>query len=623
MEPILTDEQLLLVNRRCNDFEAAWKSGRQPRTEDVSNDLPVALRAAARAELLPLEVEYRARAGTAPTFAELAARFPDAPHDWLRELTRGPAVETVPEQLGDYRLVARLGGGGMGTVYKAVHQRMGRTVALKVLRPELQRDPRWLQRFEREVRAAARLTHPNVVAALDAREQDGLHYLITEFVDGRDLAETVRSQGPLPVSDAVDCIVQAARGLDCAHRQGLVHRDIKPANLLRAADGTVKVLDLGLARFADDEAGLTRTGMVMGTAAFMAPEQARDTHRADARSDIYSLGCTLFFLLTGRPVFSGASEVDTILSHVTQPVPSLAAAVPGIPPELEAAFRRLVAKDPAERLQTAAEVIAALEPFGRSPGSARTLAWNAPTLVRQITVAPRRRSRIWTASLLGGVLVVAALVLGSLRPDPPDFALEFDGETSYVGIPALDPVAGETYTLEAVVEPIAFRTSNVISWLGPDWMAIFVDSAGRWGVARRWRGTSILVSAKMPANLGTTVHLAGVFRGGEMQLFVDGEPVPTGPIEHPLPSTPGGLYLGGAPKGRLDEDRFFRGRIDEVRITRGSRYEGPFERPVRLPADRQTIAAFSFSEGQGRVTLGRGVRDWSGDVVRCTWVRTR
>jgi len=270
--------------------------------------------------------------------------------------------------LGNYVILDKLGQGGMGMVLKAVHKRMERVVALKVISPKAVRSPEVLARFHREVKAAARLEHPNIVIAHDADEAAGTHFLVMQYVDGSDLSARVRQHGVLTLDQALDCILQAARGLQYAHEHGVVHRDIKPANLLLDAQGTVKILDMGLARL--DSAGvqqdeLTGTGQIMGTVDYMAPEQARDTKHADARADIYSLGATLWYLLTGRPLYAGETAVEKLLAHQTKPIPSLRSGCPAATPKLEAAFARMVAKKPEDRYQTMQTLIADLEQ-GRS-----------------------------------------------------------------------------------------------------------------------------------------------------------------------------------------------------------------------------------------------------------------
>ena len=241
-------------------------------------------------------------------------------------------ADALPSSLGAYEILGLLGRGGMGTVYHARHRYLQREVALKVLPAGRLGDPGAVTRFLREMQAAGALSHPNIVQASDAGEADGVHYLVMEYVPGTDLERLVSQGGPLAVADAAEVARQAAEGLEHVRRCGLVHRDIKPSNLLLTPDGRVKVLDLGLARLREGLApddGLSRIGQVMGTAAYMAPEQAVDTHTVDTRADLYSLGCTLFFLLTGRPPFHRAGDrnpLRTLLAHGQTPAPSVRAA---------------------------------------------------------------------------------------------------------------------------------------------------------------------------------------------------------------------------------------------------------------------------------------------------------
>jgi serine/threonine protein kinase len=264
---------------------------------------------------------------------------------------------------GNYLVLEKLGQGGMGIVLKARHRRMRRDVAIKVLPAAMVKDEAAIARFQREVVAAAQLMHTNIVAAHDADEINGQHVLIMEFVEGRDLSSIVRKDGPLKIEEAIDCVLQAARGLEFAHKRGVIHRDIKPANLLLDHTGTVKVLDMGLARFSEDagdvgtQAELTGTGTIMGTVDYMSPEQALSTKSADARCDIYSLGVTLYYLITGQPPYSGETLTARLLAHQTAPIPSLSGLVPAVSRNLQAVFEKMVAKRPEDRYSSMTDVI--------------------------------------------------------------------------------------------------------------------------------------------------------------------------------------------------------------------------------------------------------------------------
>ena len=271
--------------------------------------------------------------------------------------------------LGEYIVLDILGRGGMGVVFKARHRRMDRVVALKTLPSTMK--PETIQRFYREVKAAARLSHPNIVTAYDAGEQDGTHYLVMELVEGSDLSALVKKHGPMTLRSAIDCTLQAARGLQYAHSMGVVHRDVKPSNLLLDRRGIIKILDMGLARINEnfgraaqgivEASDLTGTGQIMGTIDYMSPEQAEDMRTADHRSDIYSLGCTLFYVLTRRPVFGGDTIMKRILAHRNEPVPSLVELRPDCPETFDAVLQRMMAKRPEDRHQTMDEVIADIE----------------------------------------------------------------------------------------------------------------------------------------------------------------------------------------------------------------------------------------------------------------------
>jgi WD40 repeat protein len=367
----------------------------------------------------------------------------------------GPGVPAALEDHPRYRVRELLGVGGMGAVYRAEHQLMARPVALKVINKSLTDNPAAVERFRREVRAAARLVHPNIVHAYDAEQAGDSHFLVMEYVEGTTLARLVAERGPLPVAEACDYIRQAAQGLQHAHEEGMVHRDIKPHNLMRTPDGRIKILDFGLARFARESAPaaagaadgtgpaapwLTDADTVMGTPDYIAPEQVANAHAADIRADIYSLGCTLYDLLAGHAPFPDGTAVEKVAAHARQAPRRLTELRDDVPAALARVVGRMMAKDPAQRYPTPAEVAQALAPFAAGAGRRR---WRPAVAVA-------------AAVLLGG-LGLAGYLYGPavyrLATDQGQLVITVDDPKVEVvlrqqGILVRDPTAGLEYRLQ-------------------------------------------------------------------------------------------------------------------------------------------------------------------------------
>lgn len=703
---LTSGRDLIVINRVCNVFEKAVVAGDPVSLEEAVGELEERLQGDAFAELAAIEAEYRVRRGQDVTPGNYTGRLPAADDNTVIQMViaaidaghhatsrnvpddNAPRAEPKPidvsasaqRTLGQYDLHEKIGSGGMGEVYRAVHRSMNREVAVKLLRSDLQQTEILAKRFQREVRAAAKLSHPNIVTAFDAGEQDGLMYLVTELVNGYDLSVLVKAAGPMPPAIAVDVVSQCALGLAFAHSKGIIHRDIKPGNLLVDRDGAIKILDMGLARFNADvddsavEMDLTHTGTMVGTAAYMSPEQAQDTRHADERSDLYSLGCVLHYLMSGKRLFQRSSSLDTIIAHQQTLRPALSVSAnhtPAVSPELstrlDGIFARMVARDPAQRFESVQKCLDELQivgnhfasqepradladwvahavtaiksrPFVRSacgPDATTSAPLTATTQgdlsmsidvtgkaadatsakAQQIHADPARKFMRWMVAL--GLVVIAVTVtagsLGMFESDPADVipgapvfdqhasdqGLRFDGESQFVSI---DPDFRDrrgVVTLEAIVTPDRMQISNVISWTGENWMALFMDDAGRWGITRRNGTTSVLVRSNQPASLGVVTHVAGTWDGRELQLYVDGQSVKTWTFDYNLGETLPGLSIGGVDRGivqRGHESRFFAGTIAGFRITDGLRYRGEFAVPDHLDVDDSTIVAFDFGQ---------------------------
>jgi serine/threonine protein kinase len=330
-----------------------------------------------------------------------------------RAAAGAPAEPSVGGQLGKYVILRQLGAGGMGVVYEAEDALLKRRVAVKLLPSSVAADPVALQRFLREAQAAARLNHPNVVAIHEIDQREGTYYIVMELVPGGTAQARLNDGGPLPWEEATRMAVEACRGLAAAHAAGLIHRDLKPGNLMYAADGSVKLADFGLAKVTGNADGsVTALGQVMGTPHYMSPEQCRG-EPLDPRSDVYALGATYYALLTGRPPYEAGTAVGILFAHCGSPIPDPRARNPGIPEACTAVVRRALAKEPAQRFASAAEMLAALEALRPPPAEERTV----PASVRP----PGTRRRRWLigAAALALLLVLGAVALWMLPPGPP------------------------------------------------------------------------------------------------------------------------------------------------------------------------------------------------------------
>lgn len=269
--------------------------------------------------------------------------------------------------IGKFKLLERIGVGGMGQVFLCEHMFMKRRVAIKVLPPAKAEQPAALGRFYREARAAGSLEHPNIVRTHDIDQDGNLHFIVMEYVDGSNLLEIVKKQGPMNVGRALFYIKQVASGLDFAFRSGLIHRDVKPGNILIDRRGNARVLDMGLARFFKDQSDMLTVKyddkIVLGTADYVAPEQVANSHAVDVRADVYALGATLYFLLAGHPPFPTGTVSQKLLWHRTKEPTLIRQVRPEVPEEIAAILTKMMAKDPNLRFQSPGEVVKALAPY--------------------------------------------------------------------------------------------------------------------------------------------------------------------------------------------------------------------------------------------------------------------
>ena len=420
--------------------------------------------------------------------ARAAGTAPRSPGRLAKELVRdGFLTNYQAEQLlagryrnffisGKYKVLERLGSGGMASVYLCEHKVMQRPVALKVLPSIGGDDPSTLARFHREARAVAQLHHPNIVGAHDIDQYGKLHFLVMEYIDGTDLEDFVAFHGRMDPLRAANYVRQAAQGLQHAHEAGLVHRDIKPSNLLVDRSGTVKVLDLGLARFAQDDADLltqrSDREVMLGTLDYMAPEQVRDSHDVDIRADIYSLGATFYYLLTARGLFGEATPAQKLAAHqYSQPVP-IRGLRADLPEGLAQIVDRMLEKDRALRYQTPAEVVEALDPWTREPIPPPSLS-DSPRLSPAALSAIRKRSEPLTSTRAESALEASGLSLSLIIP-PAGSALaksRLEGSRSEHEAAPMLPPGGRVASRGRFPWVAVVVTSSVLAGVGGWWAA--------------------------------------------------------------------------------------------------------------------------------------------------------
>jgi serine/threonine protein kinase len=506
--------------------------------------------------------------------------------------TAGPAAPAAPPLMGVYQLLDRLGQGGMGTVWRAWHTRLKRTVALKTLRAEWMGNALAVVRFQREMEAVGKLDHPNLIRATDAGEAAGVHFLVMDFAEGTDAAKVVLRHGPLPIADACEVVRQAALGLQHAHEAGLVHRDVKPSNLMVTPQGQVKVLDLGLALLhgAPDEVGeLTGSHQGMGTADYMAPEQCASAHDVDVRADVYSLGCTLYKLLSGRAPFSGPeyrAPLKKMEAHAREPAPPLRDRRPEVPAGLVGVLDRMLAKDPAARFATPGAVAAALAPFAAgcdlpalvagaapavSPPGAETVSLGPPTHqsaqgspVPPIIHRPTawRRRLWWTGTIAVGVGLIAALLAWWSRhtgqPDPSGLLPSGPRPTAEP-----DPTGVWINLLDRPPEPLLWPAAEVPPRFENDRQRLLVSCEGhgllRLGVAPPHTAYKLLIGLRQPQWTGGV----GLFFG-----YPDGqgaaEPVTFQQLLLMPPARPNGRCRLYRSIGTLSPDQLVRPTLEDL-----------------------------------------------------------
>ncbi len=416
------------------------------------------------------------------------------------------------ERLGHFELMQYVGGGGMGKVFRAHDTRLARSVALKILSPEHAADQETVLRFQNEAQSAARLDHENIARVYYVGEDRGLHYIVFEFIEGVNVRDLVANRGPLPLGEAVSYALQVADALAHASERNVVHRDIKPSNLLITPAGQAKLIDMGLARLreADSAVDLTASGVTLGTFDYISPEQARDPRNADVRSDIYSLGCTLFYMLTGRPPFVGGTMLQKLLQHQADQPPDLNQFRPELPDEVNRILRRMLAKDPRHRYPTPTELVDDLIVVARAAGLRPTAPGGRTWAVARTPVAPHYYRHLpWVISLVAFIVIVAVLdqlwryLPGPASPTPASGSHVRDSNSDGTGIPAPNGKHAGAVPTAADVRPLPSATASENKNGAPVAAASAGTAANSEASAARPSKTPVEVESKLPASPGT------------------------------------------------------------------------------------------------------------------------
>ncbi|TWU02039.1 protein kinase domain-containing protein [Neorhodopirellula pilleata] len=630
----LSTQQMLAVNLWCDRYEKLWAKSERPTLAEFVQSVELedvhAFRALAL-ELITMDVHYKRLAGDSIRLNDFVDQFPTVDEQAIRDIllpktTTTGSSQTASglaeenelrkgQQIGDYVIEERIGRGGMGSVYRAHHQLMGRIVAIKALTLRTSQDPSSLLRFEREIKSVAKMSHPNVVTAYDARLQDGSLYLVTEWIQGRDLGEIVLEQGPLPVEEALDVAIQAAKGLDYAHSIGYIHRDVKPSNLVRDGNGNVKLLDLGLAKLLEQRDAntgstpLTADHQVVGTAEYLSPEQARTPNVVDVRTDIYSLGCTMMFLLTGKPPFVGESPIDTLLEHINAQPPMLCSEMAGqaLPDGLSALVHSMLSKSVDDRpasMQTVLKRLVQIRSLTSSDFAAPQAGWNLRDgWLPWVAVAAMILAAIGFAIGRGNFGSRSSDINESSSSSNLSDGLLFNGRTSYAEVQDFDVELDGPAMIEVIATPqTGPLPCNLVTWGGDDLFVLFAGFDQKWGVASLNDGESHLEVSRDSYEIGRKYLLAAKRKGDQLELWVDGSQVPTRRGEYELVSSRRSLCFGGLPDGLLPRHqgtRFFAGIIHQVRISKGEELQPAARVHNILAVESSTVGMFDLSEGEG------------------------